>query len=341
MSSLVEIGRFLERCERVVVATHKSPDPDAIGSASALGHLLHSLGIEVGLYDQDYCPPHTETLLGSLILTNLLDDVQKLGADDALVIVDCNHPDRVGKDFAEYVQSVAFQHSGCATVVLDHHIVDEPYGQYAWVDTSRASATLVIYDLARASGWDIGVSAARSMYAGLVADTGSFRHGNTDEVALRTASELVGLGANPAEISRMLYQAVPLAQVQLAASVLATLRMGEERPAWASVILTEAMVDALGLEDTDKQRLREDFVDYPRSIENVAIAFQLKERLQEGGTKVSLRSSDPYNVQAIAASFGGGGHRNAAGCFVAAGVEEVHSIMVDAVRNAIRSTPKS
>ena len=93
---------------------------------------------------------------------------------------------------------------------------------------------------------------------------------------------------------------------------------------WAGIVLTEEVRG----NDSD---LRDDFVEFPRSIENVGIAFQIKERKSEGGVKISLRSFPPYSVQKIAMQYGGGGHELASGCFMAMTVEEAYSEITRAI----------
>jgi phosphoesterase RecJ-like protein len=73
----------------------------------------------------------------------------------------------------------------------------------------------------------------------------------------------------------------------------------------------------------------EDFIQYPRDLAGVRIAVAFKEH-SDDETRVSFRSSGSLDVAALAARFGGGGHRNAAGCTVRAGLATARAAVLEA-----------
>ena len=196
-SLLQTIGTTLLNAKQPLIVTHKSPDPDAVGSASALHYLLRAHGVVAKLYDQDEVPKNCQFLLDDQVeWLQSLENVEP----DVVVLIDCNMPSRAGDAFDAWIEGYAG-----TTVVLDHHIVTEAWGDLAYVDTKAAAAAQVVADLAAANSWTIDTTAARSMYAGLVADTGSFKHGNTTAEVFELAGLLVQRGVVPNQLTRSLF----------------------------------------------------------------------------------------------------------------------------------------
>lgn len=336
MSARVELlPRIAQRLltTRTLIATHMNPDGDAAGSALGLLNLLRANRCKhtPQVYCRDSLPLTYEFLPGSGFWSL---DLPELDDIDTVVVIDCGGPHRVSKDFEAWCQQFEREKRG-VTAVLDHHIIDRPWGDLPFVRVESAAASEVACELAQAAGWQIDSSAAQCLYTGLVTDTGSFRHSNTSAKVLELASMLVARGASPYTISQTIYNAEDPRRLQTLGKVLESLRLGqppEGKANWASVILREAWLPA----GAKPGEVSDDFVEYPRSVRGVGIAFQIKERVRDGGCKVSLRSSIEYDVQTIAAQFQGGGHRQAAGGFIpTTDVEEAHRRVRVAVEAAL------
>jgi len=159
-----------------------------------------------------------------------------------------------------------------------------------------------------AGGFPLPREAAANLYAAILTDTGSFRHGNTSPAALRAAASLVEAGADPAAIAEGLFGQRDPREFRLLAEALGSLAVSSDgRVAWIEVSRAAQERAGAGLEVT------EDFIEYPRTLAGVRVAVVFKE-VSPAEVKVSLRSRGTLDVRRVAVALGGGGHRNAAGC---------------------------
>jgi phosphoesterase RecJ-like protein len=148
---------------------------------------------------------------------------------------------------------------------------------------------------------------ATNLYVGIMTDTGSFRFANTTERTFSISSDLIGLGANPAQIAQQVYMNYREAKVRLLAKVLATLQIHSSREiAW--LVLTDEMLSECGASREDTEGI----INHALSISGVNLAAFFREE-SGGSVRVSLRSKTDYDVARVAQHFGGGGHAKAAG----------------------------
>jgi len=182
-----EVYETVKANGKFFLATHISPDGDAIGSAVALGLALRSMGKDVTVYDRDGVPDLYRFLPGSEMVT---DEVRRQDTSGAvLVLLDCNTPVRAGLD-----ETGSFEKS----VVIDHHQTESPFGDVKWVEPREAATGSMVYRLLVELGAEITTDIATNLYTAIAIDTGVFRYGNTSAEVLDTAAELVRAGAAPA-----------------------------------------------------------------------------------------------------------------------------------------------
>jgi phosphoesterase RecJ-like protein len=193
-------------------------------------------------------------------------------------------------------------------LVIDHHRGHDDFGDLRWVAPDRAATGELVYDLALALAAEISAQTAYCLYAAIVADTGSFKYSATTGDTFRIAGDLVSRGVKPADVSGKLFDNFTVQRLRLMHLVLATLQLyADDRLAVISAPLEFFIKTGTGQEDS------EGFINYPRSLSTVKIAALLKEN-EQGLVSVSLRSKgSTHDVARVAAFFGGGGHRNAAG----------------------------
>ena len=170
--------------------------------------------------------------------------------------------------------------------------------------------------LAKALELEIDQHTATAMFLTLVTDTGNFRYSNATPAAFTAAAELVGLGANPEQVSLWLYESQPLGAVRLLGELLQTLELHEEGRI-ATAALKPEMYERAGATRRDSEGL----IDNIRSIDGVEIVALLRV-LDADTLKASLRSRGETNIEAVAKKNGGGGHRNAAGCTLSGTLEQ-------------------
>jgi phosphoesterase RecJ-like protein len=187
----------------------------------------------------------------------------------------------------------------------------------------------MIYNLCKAIGVRVTREIAECVYTALITDTGSFHYANTTERTFKVASELVRAGVKPAKVSQAVFGSYAWGKIRLTSLVLSTVKRDPTgRVAWLRQTLDMQSEAGASEEDADG------FVNYPLSCGEVeAVAF-LKET-QPGLYRVSLRSKGDVNVARIAEVFGGGGHRNAAGCTLAGDWDEAEGVIVSHLLDAV------
>ena len=191
-------------------------------------------------------------------------------------------------------------------LVIDHHISNEMFGTANFVDPVADSTTVLIADLLDAWDKPIGADVAHCLYAGLATDTGSFRWASAR--AHRLAARLIDAGVDNATVSRTLMDTHPYAWLPMLSRVLGSAKLVPE--ALDGRGLVYAVVDHQELTSARPEEV-ESIVDIVRTTQQAEVAAVFKE-IKPGNWSVSMRSKS-VNVSDIAGTFGGGGHRLAAG----------------------------
>jgi phosphoesterase RecJ-like protein len=178
-------------------------------------------------------------------------------------------------------------------------------------------------------GWEITPDIARSLYTGMLTDTGGFRFSNTTPRCLAVAAQLLACGVDPEDMYTRIYASAPAGRVRLMADVLGTLQVDETVGlSWLSMGPDALEKHAVRAEDLDG------IVEHARSIAGTRMALFFRD-LGHGKVKVSFRSTGSTDVNAFAKQFGGGGHAKAAGALVTGGLDDVRDKVVDAARKAL------
>ncbi len=317
---LEQVAAALSGKKRILVATHVYPDGDALGSQLAMGEILRALGSKVYLYAEQKVSHLYSFMPGS---DRLMTELPDLSGFDAAVALDCGDHFRLGKAMDALLGIKPF-------VVIDHHKGHKPFGDLRWVDERRSSTGEMVYELAAVLGAELTERAAYCLYTAIVSDTGSFKYSSTSAATMRIASELLARGVKPAEVAGKLFDNYSMGRLQLLKEVLATLEVHEEGRI-ALITVTADMFRRTGASKEDT----EDFINFPRALTTVRVAAFIKE-VDDECVSVSLRAKDTCDVAEVAARFGGGGHRNAAGCrLFGQSVEEVRAKVLAALRATV------
>ncbi|MDA8086841.1 MAG: bifunctional oligoribonuclease/PAP phosphatase NrnA [Nitrospiraceae bacterium] len=283
---------------RFLVASHISPEGDALGSTLALAAALRALGKEVVAYNRDAVPEFLRFLPGYEDISGSLPEET---GDFTLVLVDCSKPFRAGLDGVRFA----------GTVVIDHHEMDaskpgEPAADVLWVEPASPAAGLMVYQLVKALGVPVDRAMAVNLYTAIATDTGSFKYSNTTPEALEAAAWLVRAGAEPASVSQNVYESWSERRMRLLCLALQTLEL-RDRAAVMSVSAEMFSATGTTAEDIDN------FTSFPRMLRDAEVAVLISEQPGSGLIRASLRSKGGVDVRRVAQQFGGGGHRNAAG----------------------------
>jgi phosphoesterase RecJ-like protein len=289
---------------KIIVVTHTHPDGDAIGSLIAMGMSLEALNKKITLYCESLIPAVYRFLPEVHRVVNKIGNLNY----DMAVILDCGDLSRVG-------QTVSYLDQIPVIVNIDHHVTNTRFGHLQLIDTSACATAEIVYRLIKQMGLPFSKSVATSIYTGILADTGSFRFSNTNKAAFAICQEMVEIGVDPHNIAQHVYGTYSLSRIKLLNLALDSIELSENGKL-SIMTLTQKMFDETNTKPEDVDGL----INYAQRIEDVEVAALIQEH-QNGNENsrttnrfhVSLRSDGTFDVAAIAAMFGGGGHSSAAG----------------------------
>ncbi|MBE7083083.1 MAG: bifunctional oligoribonuclease/PAP phosphatase NrnA [Clostridiales bacterium] len=303
MINLSELAKKLKNEKSVALFCHVRPDGDCLGSALALKNALKTLGVKAEVFCDDAVPSRFFFLNDTKSVKSELD-----ANYDAFLAIDCADISRLGS-FSEKFLS----HSN--TYVIDHHISNTRYAKINYVVELASNAENVL-ELIKELGAEITVDTANLLLMGIMTDTGNFRHKNVTPSTFYSAGKLLELGANVNEIYFQMFSAQSEQRAKLFGQTMSKIRYFlDGRFAVATVRLSDFEVTGAEQNET------EGFIDFIMGIHGVEVGACVMET-QKDKYKISFRSKTA-NVNAVAGTFGGGGHVLASGCQIQGDYEEV------------------
>ncbi|MDG4664991.1 bifunctional oligoribonuclease/PAP phosphatase NrnA [Mycobacterium sp. 236(2023)] len=289
---------LLSDADSVSIVCHVFPDADTIGAGLALAQVLERCGkdVQVSFAEPAELPDSLRSLPGG----HLLVAPERFRRDaDLLVTVDIPSVNRLGAlgDLTGV---------GLGVLVIDHHASNTLFGTANFVDDTADSTTMMIAELLDAWDKPIDLGVAHCLYAGLTTDTGSFRWASAR--AHRLAARLVELGVDNAGVSRTLLDTHPFEWLPMLSRVLGSAELVADAVDGRGFVY--AVVDHEELAKARSEEI-ESVVDIVRTTAQAEVAAVFKEIAPQRWS-VSMRAKS-VDVSRIAGTFGGGGHRLAAG----------------------------
>ena len=322
-SEMKRVMAAVRRHRRFVVSTHINPEGDALGSALALASLIRRLGKQAAVVTHGGVPKAFDFLP---VIAPTFSRLPARLRPEVAVTVDVPVLERLG------AMVPMFRRAGLR-VVIDHHVSNRRFGDVNWVDPKAAAVGEMIYRLYRAFRVRPTRDEALCMYASIVTDTGSFRYMSTTPEVLRIAAELVERGVSPLQVSQDLYECHSASDLKFLGKVLGSVRQAHGgKTAWLEVPASVLRAGRPGPEIVDE------LVNYPRAVRTAEVAFVLREQPPAGKIRVSLRSKGRVDVNAIARSFGGGGHMAASGCTVEGTLAQARAKVLRAVGRVLKGS---
>jgi bifunctional oligoribonuclease and PAP phosphatase NrnA len=315
-TDLQAVAAALREHDRFLVVTHENPDGDALGSLLAMTLALRQLGKDVLMYVHGSAPLPREYSFMPLdgLLRELPDDI----GERVLVAVDCAKADRIAADPAPVERAML-------VLDIDHHHDNTRFGDVNLIVADASSTGEVLRDVLAELGVELTPDIAEPLYIALVTDTGRFQYTNTTPKALRLAAELVEAGADVHQVFQQVYESVEFAKLKLLARALERARVLE-----GGRIVVSYLVRTDFAEVGAAEAYSEGIIDSLRAVEGSELSALIREPPRDDGPlrRVSLRASiDELDVSAIARTFGGGGHRQAAGFSSDASVDEITELI--------------
>jgi phosphoesterase RecJ-like protein len=290
------IAGILKSSPDALIVCHVAPDGDCLGGALALALGCEAAGVRASVGSPDGVPEAYAVLPGA---SRIIATPPAEGRFAVGVAVECSNLDRAG-NFA-----AALQRSR-TLINIDHHLSNAGYGNVVYWDTSAAAVGEQIYEILRAMGAALTTAIAQCLLTAIVTDTGSFRFPNTTPKTLRLAADLMDRGASVHSVVERVYETRTPGSLRLTGAALRELTLSADgRIAWT--VVTPAMLQTTGAVTEDTTGL----VGMLRQIRGVKVALLFE--VTPAGVRVGIRSRDAVRSNAIAETFGGGGHKGAAG----------------------------
>jgi bifunctional oligoribonuclease and PAP phosphatase NrnA len=309
------IKEILANGKEFMVTSHIDPDGDAIGSAFALSFGLKNLGKEAVVYLKDKVPYRYEFLPRPASL------VHEIPAKrfDAIFAVDCGDFYRIGDGYEKLKERGLI-------INIDHHNTNEAFGFLNIIDERASSTAEIVYTILKALDVHIDSDIATNIYTAIVTDTGSFRYNSTNSNAFIICEEMTHFGVIPSYVAERVYESHPKERFLLLCGALETLETHYNNRL-AIMHITDELFRQIG----GSREHTEGFVEFLKEMKGVEVALVARQ-VGERRYKISMRSKgNKIDVASVARRFGGGGHKNAAGCTIEGTIDQVKRLLVEAV----------
>ena len=330
MQTLIDWQRFAEvvrSASKIVLTIHHRPDGDCIGSALAMREILLQLGKEVRIIAPHKTPPTLAFLDRHHCVTPLEEmteeDTHYFQTADLIIVLDTSSWQQLGKMAAPFRKSTAKK------IVLDHHIKGDDIEAELFIDFHAEATGALVVKASNVLGVPMTLDIAVPAFVAIATDTGWFRFSNITSDTFRTVGELIDVGVQPDAIYREIYEQESLGRIRLIGRTLSKTESYLDGQFLLTWILLEDF-EAAGAQASDS----EDIINMLLQTRDSKMAVLISE-LSDGTFKISFRSRCAVDCSVLAAQFGGGGHKKAAGASFACSFQETKQTLVAAVKTAL------
>lgn len=313
-----QLNDIIKASKNILIISHLNPDGDTLGSMCGMySAIKDNFKKKADMLLLSKVPSVYE-FLPYINEAKLLDLYDKSREYDLVIDVDIAAYDRMCE------ASILFEKAKF-TVNIDHHKTNNSYAKMNFVYPQASSSGEVLYGLMKDMGWKISLDTAVSLYTAILTDTGSFRFDNTGVKAFQYAAELVDIGVKPSEIYKHCYESNSKELVQFQAYCLSN-AVFEDNNKIAYSLIYKKDIEKFNAGDDCTEGLAERL----RAIVTTDVAFIVKQ-IGANLSKVSMRSK-VVDVAEICAEFGGGGHKQAAGCVIKSAPAEAAKKVLGEIR---------
>ncbi len=313
-----KIRTALHQAEKIMIAAHTRPDGDAIGSLLGLGLALKAHGKQVQMVIQGGYPGKYKFLEGC----DEIREKVELPFDFSIAL-DCADNTRAGEIFTNEAPSLN----------IDHHVTNTHFGNLNFVQPEYAATAAILADHLPKWGFPLTPSAANALLMGIVTDTIGFRTPNVNASLLQLCAELIGEGADLANVYKRALVDQSYASAILWGTALSRLQR-EGRLVWASITLDDRKnAQYSGWDDAD-------LANFLSTIEDSDISVLFNQQ-KDDKVKVSWRSTGGIDVSELAVQFNGGGHPPAAGAELDGSLQAVQELVLQATKKILNEDERS
>lgn len=309
MQDLESLKAALSGPKKIVITTHFKPDADALGSSLGMANYLLKKGHQVQVITPSDYPTFLYWMKGNddvMVYSKEIEDQVRaqINQADIVITLDFSTLSRID-DMGEMVRD-----SPAYKINIDHHLNPENFADFTLWNTKAAATCELCFELIEALGDKslIDPDIADCLYAGIMTDTGNFRHGNTTQNVHEVIARLIQLGADNTKVASKIYDGNSLNRLRFMGYALSEKLTVIPEYHTAYFAITAEELERFESQTGDTEGL----VNYALSVKGIVFAAMFTDRKQ--AVKMSFRSVGEFPANEIAAKFfNGGGHRNAAG----------------------------
>lgn len=316
-NSLEEIRSLIDSHENIILSGHLNPDGDAIGSTLGLATSLKLKGKNVKVLLEDYYGKYDAIPNKDLIV-----DPESIDKVELFISLDCGDIYRLS-----YIEEIYKKAE--VTLNIDHHKSNDLFGDYNYVFPNSSSTCEIVYGVID-NYYPMDKDIATALYAGLIFDTGGFRHSSTSPETMRIASELLKMEIPFNEIYIKFFDTKNFSEVKIMSKALDNTKL-MHNDEFIYTTLTKAEIQEIGGAYNELDGI----INYIKGVENVKVSCFFYEKEKEDTVKVGFRSDDGYDVSEFAKRFGGGGHIKASGCTLDMTIDEAVKLIAEEIKSIL------
>ena len=311
--------------QKFLLTSHIRPDCDALGSELGMAGVLEAAGKEVRIVNGQETPPN-------LAFIDPQNRIQAIGVDvtadqlrdiEVMIVLDTSAWAQLGP------MSEVLQSTEAKKLVIDHHVGEDDLGAQLFKNSGAEATGRLVVEAADELGVSLTKEMADPLFAAIATDTGWFRFGSAGAATYELAGRLIAAGASPPDLYADLYERDSEGRVRLRGLILSRVQTEIDGRLVHTYVLPDDY-DKVGALPTDT----EDVINMAMQVDGTEVAVILVGQ-PKGGFKLSFRSRCAVDCSVLAAKFGGGGHKAAAGAFIDQPFEVAQPKVLKEVRAAM------
>jgi phosphoesterase RecJ-like protein len=295
---------LLKTNDDFLIICHSNPDGDTLGSGYALCEALQIFGKNAKVICDDEPSVRFNFLLVNIKIQEFI--------PQTIITVDVADIQLLGGLKKQYGDKI--------DLCIDHHVSNKNYARHTLLDKEAAACAEVVWELIKAMEVKVTPEIASAIYTGVSTDTGCFRYSNTTAKTHRIAAELIEYGFDVQRINYLMFELKTRKRIELEQKAYADMEYYFNNKC-AVIILYAGMLKGIDPEDASNISA------LPKQIEGVEAGVVIKEK-ESGVYKVSVRTSNKVDAQAVCSILGGGGHIRAAGFTLRNDLDSVKSAVL-------------
>lgn len=307
-------AQILKEKDNILILTHAHPDGDTLGCGFGLCRALIKMGKKARVICADPIPAKYGYLYQNFDMPQF--------EEDFVVAVDVATENLLGDLADEYGDKV--------DLCIDHHGTNTQYAKRTLLNADAAAACEVVLKVIKALGVHIDKGIADCLFTGITTDTGCFRYASTTSNTYRAAAELVDYGADNGYINRIMFETKTKTYAALERLAIEGMEFFcDDRV--CVITVTQEMFRKTGSNDNETEAIPS----LTRQTEGVEIGLMIREN-EKGTCKASVRTFESVDASKLAATFGGGGHKQAAACKFSCGVDDAKAQLIEKCKELLK-----